>query len=283
MKIQHNLSAANAGRQLGVTSSRLKKSTEKLSSGYRINRAADDAAGLSISEKLRSQIRGLNQATNNAHDGISLLQTAEGGLNEQHSIIQRVRELVIQAANDTNTTEDRRAVASEVKSLVDELENISANTRFNTHRLLKQGSMYGTGSFELQVGAQSKQSIKINIPCVDAICLHMTPDDMLVNDDTFATSSHTTIAGLLENVDYALNKVSDARTSVGTLQNRLEHTISNLENTSENTQAGESRIRDLDMADEMVKYSKESILQQAAQAMLAQANQANQGILALLG
>ena len=205
MVVQHNLSAMNTNRQMGMVTSSLQKSTEKLSSGYKINRAADDAAGLSISEKMRSQIRGLNKASDNAQDGISLIQVAEGALNETHSILQRMNELATQAANDTNTTTDRTAIDAEMKQLTSEIDRIKTTTQFNTQNLLD-----------------------------------------------------------------------------GALQNRLEHTINNLDTTSENTSAAESRIRDTDMADEMVQYSKNNILAQAGQSMLTQANQQTQGVLSLL-
>ena len=269
MVVQHNMSAANANRQLGITTSTLSKSTEKLSSGYRINRAADDAAGLSISEKMRSQVRGLNKASSNAEDGISAIQTAEGALNEAHSILQRMNELATQSANDTNTTADRTAVQSEVDALSKELSRIASTTQFNTQNLL-------TGSFKnknLQVGALENQKITISIGTMNAKALGVA--SLNVKSFTKAGSAMTAI-------QHAISKVSGQRSDLGALQNRLEHTVNNLDNISENTQTAESRIRDTDMASEMVQYSATSIIQQAGQSMLAQANSQTQGVLSLI-
>jgi len=274
MIIQHNMSAANTNRQLGVTNSNLSKSTEKLSSGYRINRAGDDAAGLSISEKMRGQIRGLDQASTNAQDGISLIQTAEGALNEVHAIIQRQRELTVQAANDTNVDADRDAIKAELDQLSDEITRIGESTEFNTMKLLD-------GSFEdknLQVGANEGQSIQISIAQITADSIGEDGTDISDID----VSSYDSATASITTLDEALKGVSDQRSQLGAIQNRLEHTIANADNTSENLQAAESRIRDVDMAEEMVSYSKDSILQQAAQSMLAQANQSTQGVLSLL-
>ena len=271
MIVQHNMTALNANRQLGVSNSSLAKSTEKLSSGYRINRAGDDAAGLSISEKMRGQIRGLNQASTNAQDGVSLIQTAEGALNEIHSVLQRMRELTVQAANDTNVSADRTAIATEQTALVEEIDRIAGQTQFNTMNLL-------TGSFDgkhLQVGANNAQSIEISISSMGSTGLG-------VNSAAGKMSSYGDATAFLSDVDAAITSVSTQRSNLGAIQNRLEHTIANADNTSENLQAAESRIRDVDMADEMVKYSKSSILQQAGQSMLAQANQSTQGVLSLL-
>ena len=273
MIVQHNMTALNANRQLGVSNSSLAKSTEKLSSGYRINRAGDDAAGLSISEKMRGQIRGLNQASTNAQDGVSLIQTAEGALNEVHSVLQRMRELTVQASNDTNVTADRTAIAKEQAALSDEITRIGKQTQFNTMNLL-------TGSFSnksLQVGANKSQSIQISISAMTA-----GSGGLGVSGALSAMKSHTAATAFIDTVDAAITNVSTQRSSLGAIQNRLEHTIANADNTSENLQAAESRIRDVDMADEMVKYSKSSILQQAGQSMLAQANQSTQGVLSLL-
>lgn len=272
MIVQHNMAAANTNRQLGITTGQLSKSTEKLSSGYRINRAGDDAAGLSISEKMRGQIRGLDQGSTNAQDGISLIQTAEGALNETHSILQRMRELTVQAANDTNVSVDRDAIKEEVSALRDEITRIADQTQFNKQNLL-------TGSFtgkNLQVGANSGQNIAIAIKTMNANALGLSKIASAVGSNyTNATSALTTL-------DSAIEKVSTQRSQLGAVQNRLEHTIANADNASENLQAAESRIRDVDMAKEMVKYSKSNILQQAAQSMLAQANQSTQGVLSLL-
>jgi flagellin len=390
MVVQHNLIAMNSNRQLGVITSAQSKSSEKLSSGYRINRAADDAAGLKISEKMRSQIRGLNKASANAQDGISLIQTAEGALNEAHSILQRMHELAVQGANDTNQDIDREAIDEELAALTEELDRISETTQFNKQNLLD-------GTFtnkNLHVGANANQKISIKIDNMDAAALGLKnftyfkgaetvsyskitymgveynydpslsetanmnafvslakdkgaeafTDRMiginsnggyvLASGTSYATmsaaqsigpsllaSQYGSVAGakwdeLLSNAkktgmtvggfgdsvtftsptvaDYdkanatlqavqaAINVVSTQRSALGAIQNRLEHTVANLDNVAENTQAAESRIRDTDMASEMVEYSKNQILAQAGQAMLAQGNQATQGVLSLL-
>ncbi len=269
MVVQHNLSAMNTSRQLNGVTSSLSKSTEKLSSGYRINRAADDAAGLSISEKMRSQIRGLNKASDNAQDGISLIQVAEGALNETHSILQRMNELATQAANDTNTSSDRKAIQQEVDQLTSEIDRIRSTTQFNTQNLLD-------GSFSkknLQIGSLSGQSISISVSNMNATSLGV---------NGLKVSSFSGAGEAMSKIQVAIDKVSTQRSKLGALQNRLEHTINNLDTTSENTQAAESRIRDTDMADEMVQYSKNNILSQAGQSMLSQANQQTQGVLSLL-
>ncbi len=271
MIIQHNMTAANTNRQLGITVGNLSKSSEKLSSGYRINRAGDDAAGLSISEKMRGQIRGLEQASTNAQDGISLIQTAEGALNETHSILQRMRELTVQAANDTNVTKDREYIAEELDALQEEITRIGNQTEFNTMKLL-DGTLTGKN---LQVGANTSQNIGFEIGDMRATAL-------AVNDAADKVSTYADATAYITTIDNAINSVSQQRSDLGALQNRLEHTIANADNTAENLQAAESRIRDVDMAEEMVTYSKDSILQQAAQSMLAQANQSNQGVLSLL-
>ena len=269
MVVQHNLSAMNTSRQLNGVTSSLSKSTEKLSSGYRINRAADDAAGLSISEKMRSQIRGLNKASDNAQDGISLIQVAEGALNETHSILQRMNELATQAANDTNTSTDRKAIQQEVDQLTSEIDRIRSTTQFNTQNLLD-------GKFSaknLQIGSLSGQSISISVSNMNATSLGV---------NGLKVSSFSGAGEAMSKIQAAIDKVSTQRSKLGALQNRLEHTINNLDTTSENTQAAESRIRDTDMADEMVQYSKNNILSQAGQSMLSQANQQTQGVLSLL-
>ena len=359
MVVQHNLTAMNANRQLGVTTSAQSKSTEKLSSGYRINRAADDAAGLKISEKMRSQIRGLDKASTNAQDGVSLLQTAEGALNEAHSILQRMNELAVQGANDTNQTVDRDAINQELGALTSELDRIASTTQFN-----KQNLLDGTfGGKQLHVGANTNQAITITIGAMNAKAIGLsttalTAGSTYVTDENgkkygvsaalkasvaqlasqaaaitmkmsgttqifaadgtkwatasgIARASAGCIAGknaivgyhageaartfegarvdnnrmanaTISKVQQAINKVSSQRSALGALQNRLEHTIANLDTASENTSASESRIRDTDMAKEMVNYSKNNILAQAGQSMLAQANQSNQGVLSLL-
>ena len=395
MIVQHNLTAMNSNRQLGVITSGQAKSAEKLSSGYKINRAGDDAAGLKISEKMRSQVRGLQRASTNAQDGVSLIQTAEGALNEAHSILQRMNELAVQGANDTNQDIDREAINEELDALVKELDRISETTQFNKQELLD-------GSFQnknLHVGANADQKIEISIDNMNADTLglksvtvtsttledkqkgekyttanykgmtysyvaswkmstnmksaiakfksaisgkytsslyavqgngrYLTLDgtasyatvasaikkdvsaakiamstDVAANFEKYlgkeeitaskALSTTTTTTGNVSVSNYdaanasikaiqeAINKVSTQRSALGALQNRLEHTIANLDNVAENTQAAESRIRDTDMASEMVEYSKNNILAQAGQSMLAQANQATQGVLSLL-
>jgi flagellin len=276
MIVQHNMAAANTNRQLGITNTNLGKSTEKLSSGYKINRAGDDAAGLSISEKMRGQIRGLDQASANAQDGISLIQTAEGALTETQSILQRMRELTTQASNDTNVTADRGAIAEEVRALTKEIDRIASQTEFNTMTLLSGGFT----DKMLQVGANTNQMITFSISAMTTTNLSVTSANTAGIISTATTGGSVT--GVISAVNAAITKVSSQRSQLGALQNRLEHTIANANNTSENLQAAESRIRDVDMAKEMVKYSKDNILQQAAQSMLAQANQSTQGVLSLL-
>lgn len=274
MVVQHNLTAANTNRQLGITTNGLQKSTEKLSSGYKINRAADDAAGLSISEKMRNQIRGLNKASDNAQDGISLVQTAEGALNEVHSMLQRMSELAVQAANGTNATTDRTALNDEVQQLKTEIQRVGSTTQFNKMNILDGGFSAGTKK-ALQVGANANQTISIAISALKSVVGSSLIADLKISTATNAQSAITTVQSSIE-------KLSTLRSKLGAVQNRLEHTVANLDNISENTQSAESRIRDTDMAEEMVQYSKNNILQQAGQSMLAQANQANQGVLSLL-
>jgi flagellin len=359
MVVQHNLTAMNSNRQLGITTSSQSKSAEKLSSGYRINRAGDDAAGLKISEKMRSQIRGLNKASTNAEDGVSLIQTAEGALNETHSILQRMNELAVQGANDTNQSIDRDAIQQELDALSSEIDRIASTTQFNKQSLL-DGSFSGKN---LQVGANNGQKITINIAKMNASAIgldkgylvktsgYVTTNDVTEKGKfgtsatlkasikaraqctanltygnstgfltvTGATATSTVARGCygaaasrdvkvylvnsvaansftggvnvknyayanatIDMISKAINNVSSQRSALGALQNRLEHTIANLDNVAENTQSAESRIRDTDMADEMVEYSKNNILAQAGQSMLAQANQATQGVLSLL-
>lgn len=274
MVVQHNLTAANTNRQLGITTNGLQKSTEKLSSGYKINRAADDAAGLSISEKMRNQIRGLNKASDNAQDGISLVQTAEGALNEVHSMLQRMSELAVQASNGTNAAEDRTALDNEVQQLKTEIQRVGTTTQFNKMDILT-GDFSSNAEKTLQVGANKDQVITIAISALTSTVGSALDDAVKVDTASVAQSSITIIQNSITNL-------SALRSKLGALQNRLEHTVANLDNISENTQSAESRIRDTDMAEEMVQYSKNNILQQAGQSMLAQANQANQGVLSLL-
>ena len=335
MVVQHNLTAMNSNRMLGITTKSQAKSTEKLSSGYKINRAADDAAGLSISEKMRRQIRGLSQASLNAADGISCVQTAEGALNEVHDMLQRINELAVKGENGTLTSVDRTYIQSEVKQLMSEIDRVQSTTTFNEKSLL-DGSFDNIG---LQVGAESGQHIAITIgnmgvneliaSAVDAgvkfNAAHVVDEDgdgqngddivegsndltadmlskfhgfvvddvkgdydnapnadvALIEADTAAPTA-ADFAALNAFAKHAVKVVSQQRSDLGAIQNRLEHTINNLDNVVENTTAAESQIRDTDMASEMVKYSNNNILAQAGQAMLAQANQANQGVLSLL-
>ena len=316
MVVQHNLTAMNSNRMLGLTTSAQAKSTEKLSSGYKINRAADDAAGLSISEKMRRQIRGLTQASANAEDGISCVQTAEGALNEVHDMLQRINELAVKGENGTLTTVDRTYIQAEVQQLMSEIDRVASTTTFNEQNLL-DGTFTGKG---LQVGAEAGQHIAITIEAMNMQGLvdqaasgaksYIDIDDITVTDadgtdvtiadseeasdvvQTFQDYDATDDSTFAKTSDFAklnvftksaLQTVSRQRSDLGAVQNRLEHTINNLDNVVENTTSAESAIRDTDMASEMVKYSNNNILTQAGQAMLAQANQSNQGVLSLLG
>ncbi|MBQ7954125.1 MAG: hypothetical protein IJ282_00085, partial [Lachnospiraceae bacterium] len=307
MVVQHNLTAMNSNRMLGLTQSTQAKSTEKLSSGYKINRAADDAAGLSISEKMRRQIRGLTQASLNAEDGISCVQTAEGALNEVHDMLQRINELAVKGENGTLTSVDRSYIQSEVSQLMSEIDRVQSTTTFNEQSLL-DGSFTGKG---LMVGAEAGQHITVSIKNMDISTLvtnaiatgnakyrvDSDSDGKVTSaDDQVELTAESEIAMFKSNdktvevtaEDFArlnafakgaLQVVSEQRSDLGAIQNRLEHTINNLDNVVENTTAAESQIRDTDMATEMVRYSNNNILAQAGQAMLAQANQANQGVL----
>jgi flagellin len=268
MVVQHKLRARNSNRMLGVTSSQQAKSTEKLSSGYKINRAADDAAGLAISEKMRRQVRGLTKAVANAQDGISCVQTAEGALAEVHDMLQRMNELAVQSANGTNMSTDRGYLDKEVQQLKSEINRVSQSTTFNEQNLLN-----GSFSTTLQVGSESGNEIEVSISAMNTTGLSLTGN---ISSDTSAKS-------FIDEVKTALETVSSQRSDLGAIQNRLEHTINNLNNVVENTTAAESQIRDTDMASEMVKYSNNNILAQAGTAMLAQSNQANQNVLSLLG
>ncbi|KMT22640.1 flagellin Hag [Clostridium cylindrosporum] len=276
MIINHNMNAMNAHRNMSINNGNSAKSMEKLSSGLRINKAGDDAAGLAISEKMRGQIRGLDQASRNSQDGISLIQTAEGALQETHSILQRMRELAVQGANDTNVGEDRDQIGKEVAQLQAEIDRIANNTEFNTKKLLNTASSAGTITF--QVGANKDQTITLDIGKMTAASLGVSTTSVVISN---ATTS-TTISKAVSTINNAINKVSSERAKLGAYQNRLEHTIANLDTSSENLQASESRIRDVDMAKEMMNFSKNNILNQAAQAMLAQANQQPQAVLQLL-
>jgi len=349
MVVQHNLTAMNSNRMLGITQGAQAKSSEKLSSGYKINRAADDAAGLSISEKMRKQIRGLTQAPANAQDGISCVQTAEGALNEVHDMLQRMNELATKAANGTMSSSDKQDVQNEISQLSTEIDRVATTTKFNEVYLLNgtgkgsQANWKGQLSFSLQVGADNKNDnrIAVEIYSITASALgvgtklngtDVTPSQAVtqyhfgLNDSgsvvkisgavattaEMTTQAATVTAGsiapvggttgtsaanggfisvktqsaaraAMDNISAAIKLVSARRSKLGAVQNRLEHTIKNLDNVVENTTAAESQIRDTDMASEMVKYSNNNILQQAGQSMLAQANQSNQGVLSLLG
>ena len=382
MVVQHNLIAMNANRMLGITTGQQAKSSEKLSSGYKINRAADDAAGLSISEKMRKQINGLNRASTNAQDGVSSVQTAEGALSEVHSMLQRMNELTVQAANGTNSIDDRDAIQAEISQLTTEINRVAETTKFNETYLLKgngkPGKHYPNGhdaglkgtlvdgtttaqftipelqendtmniggveytigttndleksvitsqtaydyitreltaannigttgqqaqvnvtvangmatfnitkgfanisqalSFALHVGSDADMTNKITVDIQSMSAANLGIDGMNVSDDTGMAATYA-----IDAITDALAIVSDQRSSLGAIQNRLEHTIANLDNVVENTTSAESRIRDTDMADEMVEYSKNNILAQAGQAMLAQANSSTEGVLSLL-
>ncbi|KQY74570.1 flagellin [Microbacterium sp. Root1433D1] len=273
MQISTNVSALNAYRNLSNTQNDVSKSLEKLSSGFRINRAADDAAGLAISEGLRSQVNGLNVAARNAQDGISVIQTAEGALTEVHSILQRVRDLTAQGANDSNNAKSRDAIQKELNTLGDELTRIAGSTNFNGIKLLSGGD---TLTFQVGAGSVAAED-QISVALTDFATLG-ADIKTLAATMTDAATYGTALAG----IDTQIQAVSTARAGYGALQNRFESTINSLNVSAENLAAAESRIRDTDMASEMVKFTSKNILSQAGTAMLAQANQANQGVLQLL-
>jgi flagellin len=278
MRINQNISALNAYRNLSVTNTAMSKSMEKLSSGLRINRAADDAAGLAISEKMRGQIRGLNQAVRNAQDAISLIQTAEGALNETHSILQRMRELAVQAANDTYTTADRNKIEAELTQLKKELDRIASTTQFNTKALLD-----GSLQVKFQIGANKDQNLSLSIAAMNGSAISITASTIIVGSNAGTAASQQAAANvLIEKLDTAIETVSNERSKLGAYQNRLEHTIANLQTAAENLTAAESRIRDVDMAQEMMAFTRNQILMQAGTAMLAQANQVPATVLQLL-
>lgn len=281
MIVQHNMQAMNSNRQLSITTENQAKATEKLSSGYKINRAADDAAGLTISEKMRAQVRGLTQASANAQDGISMVQTAEGALAEVHEMLQRMNELAVKAANGTMTSADRAAVQMEIKALTSEINRVQQSTNFNTLYLLS-----GNLSTRLQVGAKGvqQQTIKISIESMSAKSLGlMTANGTVVSLSGKGEVGRAKAQAYIATISAAIKQVSEQRSKLGAIQNRLEHTIKNLDNIAENTQSAEAAIRDTDIAKTMVEYSKNNILSQAGQSMLAQANQSTQGALSLLG
>lgn len=273
LQINTNVAAMNAYRNLSSTQGSMATSLERLSSGLRINRAADDAAGLAISEKLRAQTNGLNQATSNAQDAISLVQTAEGALNETHSILQRMRQLAVQSANDTNTSDDRAAIQKEVTQLNTELDRIANTTQFNGQNLL-DGTGGTAGSFTFQIGANSGQTVTVAFAKADSTTLAVNAADV---------STQAGASSALTSIDAAIKTISGDRADLGAVQNRLQHTINSLSVASENSAAAESRIRDTDMAKEMTSFTRSQILQQAGVSMLAQANSAPQSVLKLLG
>ncbi len=311
MVVQHNMNALNAYNKLNVNVKGLKKSSEKLSSGYRINRAGDDAAGLAISEKMRSQIRGLNQAKRNAQDGISMIQTYEGALQETHSILQRMKELAAESANGTyDDATDRAAIQLEFDQLNDELNQI-ADTDFNGVQALNGGTVNGgiaiassvttpdaytaasasitsVDNITLQVGARTKDAVNFTFAYEAGSGMGDLTADLNVTStglgtDALDLSAQSSANAAIDQIDFAINKVSMVRATFGSIQNRLEHKIENLTTTAENMTEAESTIRDTDMASEMMNYTKYNILQQAAQSMLAQANAQPQGVLQLLG
>ncbi|ASS98176.1 MULTISPECIES: flagellin [Geobacillus] len=273
MRINHNIQALNAYRNLAANQSSISKNLERLSSGLRINRAADDAAGLAISEKMRSQIRGLQMAERNALDAISLIQTAEGALNEVHSILQRMRELAVQAANGTNQDTDREALDSEFQQLIEEIDRIGQDTQFNKMNILAADQ-----NIDIQLGANNGQTLTLSWKQQLKNSLGEDATDISNLNIKTITDAQNAITTL----DNAIISVSKSRSKMGAYQNRLEHTINNLTTANENLTSAESRIRDTDMAMEMAEFTKNNILTQAAQAMLAQSNQLPQGILQLL-
>ncbi len=295
MVVQHNITAMNSNRMLGLTTSAQAKSTEKLSSGYKINRAADDAAGLAISEKMRRQIRGLTQASANAQDGISCVQTAEGALNEVQDMLQRMNELAVKGENGTLTSTDRAYIQMEVQQLMSEIDRVRSTTTFNEQNLL-------TGEFQgkaLQVGAEAGQHIEISIQNMEMSQMvnrvesnkyeavlkkfYDEFDKSKLDDNSLQPADEAAFGSLNKMVKGCLKQVSKQRADLGAVQNRLEHTINNLDNVVENTTSAEAQIRDTDIATEMVKYANNNILQQAGTSMLSQANQANSLALSLLG
>ncbi|WP_415536565.1 flagellin [Dehalobacter sp. 4CP] len=271
MIVNTNLSSLSAQRSLNTTNKAMQSSLEKLSSGYRINKAADDAAGLAISEKMTSQINGLNQASDNAESAITLIQTAEGALTETHSILQRMRTLAVQAATDTNTTADRNEIALEITQLQTEITDISGRTQFNGQTLLN-----GTNAtYTFQIGANNGQTLTVTLGTMTAAAL-------TVNSGAITLTTQAGAAAAITTIDDAIKAVSDERAKLGANQNRLEHTIANLNVASENLTSARSTIKDVDMAAEMSDFTKNQIISQAGVAMLAQANQVPQNVLKLL-
>jgi flagellin len=301
MIINTNVAALNSYNQLSNTNNNMQKSLERLSSGSRINRAADDAAGLAISEKMNAQTRGLAQAQRNAQDGISMIQTAEGALKETHSMLQRMRELSVQASNDTNTNDDRAQIQKELHQLSNQIQDISDQTQFNTKELLN-GDLAGSANAQtFQVGANKNETLTLEISnmgvataglSINAGDVKVSSGTMVIDTGALVTTAgannidvttQTGAADAIKTIDDAIQDVSDERSKLGAVQNRLDHTINNLSATEENLTAANSRIKDVDMAKEMMNMSKQQILSQAGTAMLAQANQMPQGVLQLLG
>ncbi|MCL2223194.1 MAG: flagellin [Oscillospiraceae bacterium] len=290
MRINNNIMAINSHRQYGINSGAIGRSVERLSSGFRVNRAADDAAGLAISEKMRTQIRGLNQASRNSQDGISLVQTAEGAMQSAHSIMQRMRELAVQSANGTNDTDDRKALDLEFEQLIQELGQIESTVKFNGMTVFGGGQAVGEdGFFQIQSGANAGDITTFSIGSLNALEHVATGGDgssTTVNGVNALRVGISTMAGASASIaalDTAINSITMSRAELGAIQNRLEFKIQNLDNTAENLQAAESRIRDVDMASAMTEFTRNNILFQASTAMLAQANALPQGVLQLVG
>ncbi len=273
MVIQHNIAAINSYRNLSINQNALSKNLEKLSSGYKINRAGDDAAGLAISETMRSQINGLNQAVNNANDAIGLIQTAEGAMTETHSMLQRMKTLTTQAANGTYTETARKNIKAEIDALNKEITRIATTTEFNGEKPLSPDKAGKALTFFIGASADKTNAMTVGQQIMTAKAL--TIEGIVVDNTTNAFKA-------MKSVDAAIEKVSSYRATLGAAQNRLEHTVNNLKVTSENITSAESRIRDTDMADEITAYTKNNILLQAAQSMLSQSNAMPQGVLSML-
>lgn len=273
MVIQHNIAAINSYRNLSINQNALSKNLEKLSSGYKINRAGDDAAGLAISETMRSQINGLNQAVNNANDAIGLIQTAEGAMTETHSMLQRMKTLATQAANGTYTSTARNNIQAEIDALNSEITRIATTTEFNGETPLKPAQKGATLTFFIGATSDTTNAMTVGQQI-------MTADELMLKG--IKVSDTTKAFSAMASVDAAIETVSSYRATLGAAQNRLEHTVNNLKVTSENITSAESRIRDTDMADEITAYTKNNILLQAAQSMLSQSNAMPQGVLSML-
>ena len=275
MVIQHNIAAINSYRNLSTNQSALSKNLEKLSSGYKINRAGDDAAGLAISETMRSQINGLNQAVNNANDAVGLIQTAEGAMTETHSMLQRMKTLTTQAANGTYTTTARNNIKAEIDALNKEITRIATTTEFNGEKPLNPDTKTKGKNLTFFIGASADASNAMTVAQMTMTAKALTIDQIAVDNTTNAFKA-------MKSIDAAIERVSTYRATLGAAQNRLEHTVNNLKVTSENITSAESRIRDTDMADEITAYTKNNILLQAAQSMLSQSNAMPQGVLSML-